>query len=50
MLSEQSYAVIKAVRRSANFIETIQLKYLSAAFFLPQYGYKYLIFTVWERS
>lgn len=50
MLSEWSYAAIKIVRRSANFIETTQLKYLSAAFISAQYGYKYLIFTVQERS
>ena len=46
MLSERSHAVIKIVRRSANCTETIQLKYLSAAPFLAQYGYKYLIFIV----
>lgn len=41
---------IKAVRRSANLTDTIQLNYLSAASFLAQYSYKYLIFMVWERS
>lgn len=38
MGSERSYAVIKIVRRSANLLETTQLKYLSTAFFLAQYG------------
>lgn len=50
MLSEWSYAAIKIVRLSANFIETTQLKHLSTAFFLAQYSYKYLTFTVQERS
>lgn len=37
--------LIKTVR-SASLTETIQLKYMSAAFFLAQYSYKYLIFMV----